>query len=39
MSFFNRFQRILGGGEALRPVDYLVLMSILMILFIRIWVN
>ena len=37
MSFFGRFQRLLGGGEALRPVDYMVLMAILMIVFVRFW--
>jgi hypothetical protein len=35
MAFFSRFQKLLGGGEALRPVDYLVLMAILMMIFIR----
>jgi hypothetical protein len=30
---------LLGGGESLRPVDYLVLMSILMILFVRAWTH
>ena len=38
MTFFSRIQKLLGGGEALRPVDYLVLMAILMIIFVRYWV-
>ena len=37
MSLFGRVQRLLGGGEALRPVDYMVLMAIVMIIFIRFW--
>ena len=37
MAFLGRFQKVLGGGEALRPIDYLVLMSIVMILVVRIW--
>ena len=39
MSFFSRFQKLLGGGETLRPVDYLVLMAILMIIFVRVWTH
>lgn len=37
MSFLNRFQKLLSGGEALRPVDYLILMALVMILFVRVW--
>jgi len=35
MSFINRSTKFLGGGEALRPMDYLVLMTIIMIIFAR----
>ncbi len=37
MSFLNRFQKVLSGGEALRPVDYLILMALVMIIFVRFW--
>ncbi len=37
MSLFNRAQRFLGGGEVLRPVDYMVLMAVVMLVFVRFW--
>ena len=37
MSLFSRGQKFLGGGESLRPVDYLVLMTVIMLIFIRFW--
>jgi hypothetical protein len=37
MSVFQRCQKALTNGECLRPLDYLVLMVILMIVFLKFW--
>ena len=37
MSAFHTCQKFLTGGESLRPIDYLVLMAILMIVFLKFW--
>jgi hypothetical protein len=37
MSVFQRCQKLLTGGECLRPLDYLVLMAIVMIVFLKFW--
>jgi hypothetical protein len=37
MSVFQQCQKVLTGGESLRPIDYLVLMAILMIVFLKFW--
>ena len=37
MSLLNRCQKLLAGGESLRPIDYLVLMAIFMLTFIKFW--
>jgi hypothetical protein len=37
MSAYQRCQKFLSGGDSLRPIDYLVLMAIVMIVFLRFW--
>jgi len=37
MSFFKQFAKFLAGGDMLRPIDYLILTTILMFVFTRFW--
>lgn len=36
MPFLSKFGKFLSGGDSLRPIDYLILMAITMIVFIRL---
>ena len=37
MSFLWKVNDFLGGNQSLRPLDYMILMVILMLTFVRFW--
>jgi hypothetical protein len=39
MRALNKIQKALGGGESLRPLDYMILTVITMIALLHLWVR